>query len=202
MSNEKRPICGLRSFCARACCAFCRPTARATKSLLEFSAAPLVAGRHVESMHATRSDHRKDFRTLLSRELDCLELHCVCSIWESLGDPDPKDQDRSDMRCSEKKIREISSHLCSLSNSKHLSKIIYLNGVQPFPTMHMTGRRFHRTMEMTPPSPGSLKALLLLPLQNFNNGTQGVRARYDAELPPLTPIVRHPGCPDMLGIEE
>ena len=51
-------------------------------------------------------------------------------------------------------------------------------------TPNMTGRRFHRTMEMIPSAPGSLKALLFPPLLNNveNKGTQGVRARYGAEL--------------------
>ena len=69
----------------------------------------------------------------------------------------------------------------------------------------MTGRRFHRTMEMisAPPPPGSLKALLFPPLLNKveNKGTQGVRARYDTELPPIISIVRHPGRPVILGTD-
>ena len=54
-----------------------------------------------------------------------------------------------------------------------------------------------------PPAPGSLKALLFPPLLNNveNKGTQGVRARYGAELPPFISIVRYPGCPVMLGME-
>ena len=45
------------------------------------------------------------------------------------------------------------------------------------------------------PSPGSLKALLFPPLVNEvqNKGTQGVQARYDAELPPFISIVWQPG---------
>ena len=51
-----------------------------------------------------------------------------------------------------------------------------------------------------PPAPGSLKALLFPPLLNKvqNKGTQGVQARYGAELPPITSIVRHPGRPVIL----
>ena len=54
-----------------------------------------------------------------------------------------------------------------------------------------------------PPSPGSLKALLFPPLLNNvqNKGTQGVQARYGAELPPFISIVRCPGLPVMLGME-
>ena len=54
-----------------------------------------------------------------------------------------------------------------------------------------------------PPAPGSLKALLFPPLLNNveNKGTQGVRARYGAELPPFISIVRYPGCPVMLGMD-
>ena len=63
----------------------------------------------------------------------------------------------------------------------------------PFPTKrstpNMTARRFHRTMEMIPrPPPGSLKALLFPPPIKHkvqDKGTQGVRARYGAELPPF-----------------
>ena len=53
------------------------------------------------------------------------------------------------------------------------------------------------------PSPGSLKALLFPPLWNEaqSKETQEVRARYDAELPPLISIVRHPGRPVILGTE-
>ena len=48
-----------------------------------------------------------------------------------------------------------------------------------------------------PPSPGCLKALLFPPLSNKvqNKGTQGVKARYDAELPPIISVVRCPGRP-------
>ena len=55
-----------------------------------------------------------------------------------------------------------------------------------------------------PPAPGSLKALLFPPLLNEvqNKGTQGVQARYGAELPPLISIVRYPGRPVILGIDK
>ena len=68
----------------------------------------------------------------------------------------------------------------------------------------MTERRFHRTMEAIPARPGSLKALLFPPLLNKvqNKGTQGVRARYGAELPPFISIVRYPGRPVILGVEK
>ena len=48
-----------------------------------------------------------------------------------------------------------------------------------------------------PPAPGSLKRSLFPTLLNEvqNKGTQGVRARYDAELPPIISIVRCPGRP-------
>ena len=48
-----------------------------------------------------------------------------------------------------------------------------------------------------PPAPGSLKRSLLPTLLNEvqNKGTQGVRARYGAELPPIISIVRYPGRP-------
>ena len=54
-----------------------------------------------------------------------------------------------------------------------------------------------------PPAPGSLKALLFPPLANEveNEGTQGVRARYGAELPPFISIVQYPGRPVILGME-
>ena len=60
------------------------------------------------------------------------------------------------------------------------------------------------TPNMTaPPAPGSLKALLFPPLLNEvrNKGTQGVQARYGAELPPFISIVRYPGRPVILGME-
>ena len=55
-----------------------------------------------------------------------------------------------------------------------------------------------------PPAPGSLKALLFPTLVNTveNKETQGVRARYNAELSPIISIVRHPGRPVILGVEE
>ena len=55
-----------------------------------------------------------------------------------------------------------------------------------------------------PPAPGSLKALLFPPLLNKgqNKGTQGVQARYGAELPPFISIVWYPGRPVTLGMEE
>ena len=48
-----------------------------------------------------------------------------------------------------------------------------------------------------PPAPGSLKRSLFQTLLNEvqNKGTQGVRARYGAELPPIISIVRYPGRP-------
>ena len=48
-----------------------------------------------------------------------------------------------------------------------------------------------------PPTPGSLKRSLFPTLLNEaqNKGTQGVRARYGAELPPIISIVRYPGRP-------
>ena len=58
-----------------------------------------------------------------------------------------------------------------------------------------------------PPAPGRLKAPLLPPLlneaqNNFNKGTQGVRARYGAELAPIISIVRYPGRPVISGPEK
>ena len=55
-----------------------------------------------------------------------------------------------------------------------------------------------------PPAPGSLKTPLFPPLLNEvqNKGTQGVQARYGAELPPFISIVRYPGRPVILGTEE
>ena len=54
-----------------------------------------------------------------------------------------------------------------------------------------------------PPAPGSLKATLFPPLLNEvqNKGTQGVQARYGAELPPIISIVRYSGRPVILGME-
>ena len=54
-----------------------------------------------------------------------------------------------------------------------------------------------------PPAPASLKALLFPPLVNNveNKGMQVARARYSAELPPFIPIVRYPGCPVILGMD-
>ena len=71
-------------------------------------------------------------------------------------------------------------------------------------TPNMTGRRFHRAMDIIPPAPGSLKGLLFPPLLNKvqNKGMQGVQARSCAELPPFISIVRHPGRPVILGMEK
>ena len=54
-----------------------------------------------------------------------------------------------------------------------------------------------------PPAPGSLKTLLFPPLLNKvqNKGTQGVRARCGAELPPFISIVLCPGRPVILGMD-
>ena len=56
----------------------------------------------------------------------------------------------------------------------------------------------------SPPSPGSLKAPLFPSLLRKvqNKGTQWVRARYDAELPPFISIIRHPGRPAILGVDK
>ena len=55
-----------------------------------------------------------------------------------------------------------------------------------------------------PPAPGSLKRSLFPTLLNEiqNKGTQGVRARYGAELPPIISIVRYPGRPVISGMEK
>ena len=54
------------------------------------------------------------------------------------------------------------------------------------------------------PAPGSLKALLLPALLDKvqNKGTQGLQARYGAELPPFISIVRCPGRPVILGMDK
>ena len=66
------------------------------------------------------------------------------------------------------------------------------------PTPNITGRSFHRTMNMISALPCSLKALLIQPLlTKYKIRGQGVRARYDTELPPLIFFVGHPGCPVM-----
>ena len=53
-----------------------------------------------------------------------------------------------------------------------------------------------------PPTPRRLKALLFPPLLNKvqNKGTQGVQARYGAELPPFISIVQYPGRPVIFGM--
>ena len=58
-------------------------------------------------------------------------------------------------------------------------------------------------MEVIPPTPGSLKALLFPPLLNNvqNKGMQGVQARYGAELPPFISIVRYPCRPVLMGMD-
>ena len=58
-------------------------------------------------------------------------------------------------------------------------------------------------MEVIPLAPGSLKALLFPALLNKvqNTGTQGVQARYSAELPPFISVVRYPGRPVILGMD-
>ena len=54
-----------------------------------------------------------------------------------------------------------------------------------------------------PPAPGSLKRSLFPTLLNEvqNKGTQGVQARYGAELPPIISIVRYPSRPVILGMD-
>ena len=63
----------------------------------------------------------------------------------------------------------------------------------------MTGRRFHRTMEMIPARPWQSKSPSASTLikQCTNKGTQGVQARYGTELPPFISIVQYvyPGRP-------
>ena len=72
-----------------------------------------------------------------------------------------------------------------------------------FSTPNMTGRRFHRTMEMIPARPWKSKSpSVSTPINKVQNkGTQGVRARYGAELPPFISIVRYPGRPVILGMD-
>ena len=69
-------------------------------------------------------------------------------------------------------------------------------------TPNMTGAKVPPyNGKVSPLAPGSLKAPLLPPLLNNveNKGTQGVRARYGAELPPLISIVRAPQSSSHIG---
>ena len=68
-------------------------------------------------------------------------------------------------------------------------------GVLFFDTEYGLGEGSTVQWKRSPPSPGSLKALLFPSLlkEVQNKGTQGVRARYGAELPPFISIVRYPG---------
>ena len=71
-------------------------------------------------------------------------------------------------------------------------------------TRNMPGRRVHCTMEGSPPAPGSLKRSLFpkpYESKHKNKGMRGVRARYDAVLPPNISIVRHPGRPVISGMD-
>ena len=77
----------------------------------------------------------------------------------------------------------------------------HLQGPQSTP--NMTGRRFHRTMEMIPALPWSSKSpSVSTPIKQKvqNKATQEVRARYDAELHPFVSIVQCPGHPVILGM--
>ena len=66
----------------------------------------------------------------------------------------------------------------------------------------MTGWRFHHTMEMAPARPWSSKSpSVSTPIKQSTIKKQGVRARYGAELPPFISIVRCPGRPVILGME-
>ena len=68
---------------------------------------------------------------------------------------------------------------------------------RPFSTPNMTGRRFHRTTEVIPRRPWKSKSPFAPRLIKItiNKGTRGVRASYDAVLPPFISIVRSPGRP-------
>ena len=70
-------------------------------------------------------------------------------------------------------------------------------------TPNMTGRRFHRTMEMIPARPWQSKSpSVSTPIkQSTKQGNARVRARYGAELPPFISTVRCPGRPVILGME-
>ena len=72
--------------------------------------------------------------------------------------------------------------------------------VTGFSTPNMTGRRFHRTTEAIPRRPWKAKSpFASRPMKiNIKEGTQGVRARYDAVLPPFISFVRSPSCPVFL----
>ena len=109
----------------------------------------------------------------------------------------------NDNRCT---VMRCNSKInCSKQFFRHVIILAPIVHSQPkFSTPNMTGRRFHCTMEMIPPpAPGSLKRSLFPTLFNEvqNKGTQGVRARYGAELPPIISIVRYPGRPVILGME-
>ena len=60
-------------------------------------------------------------------------------------------------------------------------------------TPNMTGRRFHRTMEWSPPAPGSLKAPLLPPLLNNvqTRERKGYKRGTARNFPPFISIVRY-----------
>ena len=63
----------------------------------------------------------------------------------------------------------------------------------------MTRRRFHRTTEAIPRRPWKSKSpFASRPMKiNTKEGTRGVRARYDAALPPFISVVRAPDRPVM-----
>ena len=67
----------------------------------------------------------------------------------------------------------------------------------------MTGRRVQCTMEVLPARPWQSKTFFVSnPMKiSTNKGMRGVRARYDAVLPPNISIVRHPGRPVISGME-
>ena len=70
-------------------------------------------------------------------------------------------------------------------------------------TPNMTGRRFHRTMEVIPALPWKAKNPSVSTLGKLSIKQGDVRggARYDTELPPIISIVRHPGRPVILGTD-
>ena len=91
----------------------------------------------------------------------------------------------------------FTSHFCDLYRSCAASREIISEAPFLISTPNMTGRRFHRTMDMILARPWKSKSPSASTLikQCTNKGTQGVQARYDAELPPIISIVRYPGRP-------
>ena len=138
-------------------------------------------------------------------------MSTTCSLWKvHVGDNGAQTLNKEHMKCTEgirsPAKRAANGGACPSKDCQYLHVPLYWGGggkQTPIDAEYDRAKVPPYNGNDPPPAPGSLKALLFPPRLNKvqNKGTEGVRARYGAELPPFVSIVRCLGRPVILGVE-